>query len=196
MKEVHRTNIDFALRSLSFARAVLDGTGHALREAAVEFHDPGYERRIERAEEHAGRRLEGGAVNLVKGSVAEHAVAIQVMGDGQVERLIEIVQPFRTASGYRYGEDRKCQDEYQRYGRGWNAGIIGLARCGNASVLGQKAAQATLVPAKRASAGAVRARSGLSGSQRLSECRAMSDDPYWQPAVPVNAFRSRIGSVA
>jgi hypothetical protein len=114
MKEVHRTNVDFALRSLTLARAVLDGTGHALGEPAVEFHDPGYERRIEWPEEHAGRRLEGSAVNLIKGSVTEYTVAIQVMGDGQVERLIEIVQPFRTAGGYRDGEDRKCQDEYQR----------------------------------------------------------------------------------
>src|SRR5829696_2081993 len=102
---MHRNNIDFAVRSRPLALVVLDRTVYALGEAAVDFHHTGYQGRIKWPKEHARRRRGRRAVHLIEAAVAEYAMAIQVVSDGEVERLVEVVQPFWTAGGDRNGEN-------------------------------------------------------------------------------------------
>ncbi len=81
----------------------IDGAGKALVELGCSDDEPG----IDRREKFARRRRCGRAVHLVEHPVAERAVVIEVVGDGQVERLIEVGQPLRRLEQDRGGQDRE-----------------------------------------------------------------------------------------
>ena len=82
-----------------------DGAAHGRGEAGIEIHRYQHQRGVERTEEHSGGRARERAVRFRERSVAEHAVLVEVVGDGDVEALIEIEQlPGRTV------ENRETQD--------------------------------------------------------------------------------------
>jgi hypothetical protein len=82
------------------------------RELGIEPRNDGKEPRIERREEHARleRRLAG--LVVVDEAVGEDAVVYEIVGDGHIEGLVELIQPLLRPGqngGGQNGEDDKRQ---------------------------------------------------------------------------------------
>src|SRR5262249_13468990 len=73
---------------------------------------------VERGEEHARRRRNCGAVDLIEHAVAEHTVVVEIVGNGQIERLVEMGEPFRWTREYRRREDGKHESAEDDPGNG------------------------------------------------------------------------------
>ena len=105
MGDLHRRRVGLAFRCVADVMIGLDAAIDGAGKARIELAHDNDERGIERSEKHARRRCPSGAVDIVEHAVAEHAVVIEVVGDGQIERLVEMGEPF-----WRPGEDRPCQN--------------------------------------------------------------------------------------
>src|SRR3978361_1460738 len=73
--------------------AALHCATHRLGEAAIDLHGRKDEPWISRTKNDAGSRHRNGAVRIVKDPVAENTVAIDIVRYGQIDALIEIIQP-------------------------------------------------------------------------------------------------------
>jgi hypothetical protein len=73
--------------------AALHCATHRLGEAAIDLHDRKDDPWISRTKNHAGSRHRNGAVRIVKDPVAENTVAIDIIRYGEIDALIEIIQP-------------------------------------------------------------------------------------------------------
>src|SRR5262249_48505755 len=89
----------------------INAAPHRLREARIDFHDRKDHRRKYRSEEHSGLCRLDRTVDRIKNSIAEYAVAIEVVGDRDIKYLIEIPEfPVRTAQNGQ-PKDNACRKE-------------------------------------------------------------------------------------
>src|SRR5215212_3922091 len=93
MDNKHWRGIDIARRLITMPLVALDAAGNGFRKAAIELHRRQYQGGIQWHEEHAGRRRRDRAVVSIENAVAEDAMAVEIVGDGEIKRLIEIAQP-------------------------------------------------------------------------------------------------------
>ena len=144
MDEQHRARIGLAFAAVPHVVNNLDDAVGGPPEPRVDPGDRRDQRRIERREEQSGGRALLGAVGVVEHAVAEHAVVVQVVGDAQVEGLVEIAQPFfrpRQNGGGQGGEDQDAERDpaadvvqaVHRFGP-WHAIATSEIRCGNRAV--------------------------------------------------------------
>jgi len=89
----------------------IDTASHGFREPGNDLHDRQDDYRKYGPEEHAGLRRPDRTVDRVKNSVAEYAIAIEVVGDRDIKYLIEISEfPVRPAQNAQ-PEDNAGQKE-------------------------------------------------------------------------------------
>ena len=112
MHEMHGPRIDLAFGALAPLVIDLDAAIDRPAKRASILVAARIEPGIDRAEEFAGRRRRARAVHVVEHAVAEDAVVIEVVGDGQIEGLIEVAEPFRRPQ-----QDRRCQDREDEKGK-------------------------------------------------------------------------------
>ncbi len=86
--------IDLAFAAVPRLVVGLDDAVGRPAEPRIELGHGDDQRRIERREEQARRRALLGAVDVVEHAVAEYAVMVEVVGDAQIEGLVEVAQPF------------------------------------------------------------------------------------------------------
>jgi len=93
----------------------LDAAGNGFRKTGIELHRRQYQGRIQWHEEHSGRRRRDRAVGSIENAVTKDAVAVQIVGDGEIKRLIEIAQPLlrlQQNGGRQHGERHDCEDDF------------------------------------------------------------------------------------
>ena len=118
--QAHGKRVSLATRLIAVSAIGFDAASHGRGEARVDFHRGEDERWIDRAEEHSRRRAGDRAV-VARGenSIAEHAVFVEIVGDGHVEDLIEIPQlPRRTLQNHesQYGERKAAEEQFFQHG--------------------------------------------------------------------------------
>src|SRR5262245_29695072 len=114
-----RPGVDFAFAAVAGvmvdAHAAIDRLGEARIELGRSQDQPG----IDRAEKLARRRRRHCAVDVVEHAVAEDPMMGEVVGDGDVEGLVEVAEPFRRPQ-----QDRRRQDREDSERKG-DAGAAG-----------------------------------------------------------------------
>ena len=89
-----------------------DAAARRRGKARIELHHRGDQRRIDRPEEHAGRRRRDGVVHATERAIAEHAVTIEIVSQRHIKRLVEILQvPRRLADDQRAQYDERHNEE-------------------------------------------------------------------------------------
>ena len=114
MHDVHRPCIDVALVAVAHFVGVTHAAIDGLGKAGVDLGRSDDEPWIDRTEEYARWRHRDGAVHLVEHAVAEDAVMIEVVGNGQIKRLIEVAEPFCRPAQNRRGQNRENKQTENR----------------------------------------------------------------------------------
>jgi len=111
VEKPHRQVVRIAGRDVAVAAIGFDAAARGSGKAPVKLHHRGDQRRIDRAEEHAGRRCRYRIVYATERPVAEHAITIEIVSQRHIKRLVEILQVPRRLRYNQCAQDDERQDE-------------------------------------------------------------------------------------
>src|SRR5262247_2690934 len=122
MDDENRSRIDVAFLAISLLLSGHDAAFYSLVKTRIDLHRGEHQQRIAGDEEHARWRRCVRAVGRIKNTVAEDAMALHVVGNCQIEGLIEVVELLRRLADDCNSQDHKSrngEDEPRGGARGW-----------------------------------------------------------------------------